>query len=97
MNTIEHKSTLPKEIYEVGTCIQNILVNTGKALQDGWQPSQDLPVILSSAFVGLIAAIEGCQNIPEEFSTLPLASSMAIILPVAAGVDEMLTTLKNKK
>jgi hypothetical protein len=90
----EIKLQTPKEITEVGECVRAILIATATALKDGWQPGQDIPVILASAFSGLMSAIEGCQNIPEEFSEAPVAATLGAIIPMSEGVEQMIKSLK---
>ena len=85
---------VPKEINEVGECLKGIMIAAGNALKDGFQPGQDIPVILASAFAGLMTAIADCQKIPEEFTTLPVAASLGVLLPVSQGIEEMIRNLK---
>lgn len=94
METKKLEIEVPKEINEVGECIKAILIASATALKDGFQPGQDIPVILASAFGGLMTAIGDCQKIPEEFTTLPVGASLGILLPVAQGVEEMIKTFR---
>ena len=96
MNTIDYTLKASKDSHEIGLAIKNCLVITAQQLKDGWQVGTDLPAILAGAFTGLISAIDGVQNVSGEFGEAPVISSIAVLAPVAEGVDEILKILKEK-
>lgn len=55
-----------KEAHELGEGIQKFVKAARQALADGWQPGQDLPVILSSALSDLAPALQGAEKIAAE-------------------------------
>ena len=55
-----------KEAHELGEGLQKFVSSTRQALADGWQPGQDLPVVLASALEHLIPAIQGAEKIGAE-------------------------------
>lgn len=95
MDVIKREYDFPKEITEVGDAIKSILEATALALKDGWQPGQDLPAILSAAFTGMVVAVGGIQNIPEEFKGQPLMASLGALIPIAQGIDSLIQSKKS--
>lgn len=85
---------VPKEIYEVGLCVSNMLQATGVALKDGWQAGQDIPVILTGALSGLMTAIEGCQKVLTEAKIVPFKFAQGITIPVLDGAEKLMIDLK---
>lgn len=94
MEMKEIKVSVPKEITEVGECLGDMLRTIGQQLKDGWKSSEDLPPILANSFSGLIKAIEGVQNIPEEFKTEPFLAELGLQIPVQLGAKDMMISLK---
>ena len=48
------------------------------------------PVILASSFSELVKAIEGVQNMPEEWKEGYMKAALALINPIALGIEEVL-------
>ncbi len=96
METIKKEYETPKEITEVGIAIRDVLVATSVALKDGFQVGTDLPVILSSAFAGLVTAISGMQNIGEEAKGAPVMSTIGCLLPIAEGIEALIKSRKSE-
>jgi len=94
MQTIETKLSTPKEVTEVGLALKQILEATAVALGDGFQPGNDIPVIMSSAFGSLVNAISGIQEIGAEVKESPLLSILGAIIPVAEGIEALLKVKK---
>lgn len=63
---IEVKVKVPKETYELEQGIVKFVAACKAALDDGFQPGQDLPMILTAAIATLLPAIDGVQKLPEE-------------------------------
>jgi len=90
METIKVELNCPKEITEVGLAIKQILDTTAIAIKDGFQPGSDIPIIMSSAFGALVTAIGGIQNLPEEFSYMPVMAALGVLIPVAEGIQSLI-------
>jgi hypothetical protein len=94
VETIKREYEHPKEILEIGECIANILVKIGEELNNGWQPANDIPAIISASFTELVKAIDGVNKLPEEFGYSPIKGSLALINPIALGIEKMLESRK---
>lgn len=79
-----------KEIHEIAEALAKIAVATKAALKDGFQAGQDLPVIVTEAFVQLPKAIEGLDKLDDEAKAQPGKFAMGLVLPLAAAVEEIL-------
>lgn len=66
MATIEVTAEVSKEGYELGQGLVKFSDAIVKALKDGWQPGQDLPIVMLSALHDLVPALEGAQLIAKE-------------------------------
>jgi len=85
---------VPKEISEVGEALGAVLKAVGVALEDGFQPGEDIPVIVTSAVANLGVALGGIQNVPREFMEDPTMAILGVINPVALGIKEVVKLLK---
>jgi len=85
---------VPKEVYEIGQCVGNMLSAAGVALKDGWQPGQDIPVILTGALSGLMTAIDGCQKVIAEAKAKPFKLAQGVSIPVLDGAENLFESLK---
>jgi len=81
---------VPKEVDEVMVAIVNILKVTKQALADGWQPGQDLPVILTAAATNLLPAVDGMNKIGDEWKQERAGVLRSTMLGSADIVDAML-------
>lgn len=90
MELKEIKLNVPKEVLDLGLCLKTVLVKMAEQKKDGWSSSEDIPAILLSSIASLMAAVDKCQEIPEDFSSKPYSSSLAILIPVLEGVEELL-------
>lgn len=79
-----------KETLEVGEGLAGMLKDVRQALADGWQPGQDIPVILSSAMARLGTAVDGALKVNDERKASPQAFVNAVMLPVADAVGSFL-------
>ena len=84
----------PKEVYELGLCLEKLMNATAVALKDGFQPGQDVVVILGSVISDLAVAIGGIQELPADFKADPALSAMAIVNPCVRGVKALLESKK---
>ena len=97
MNYLDYKTQYPKETYEVGYALGEMIRAIGAALKDGFQPGQDIPVIITSAIANLASAINGLDELPEEFVQEPVKAAVAIIAPLGDGVQDLLKSLKKEE
>lgn len=89
METIQKTIDLPKEITEIADGTVNILVESYRAFQDGFQASQDLPAILSAAVVNLPTMAGGIENLGEEWKNAKGAFMTAWVLAGIEAYDEI--------
>src|SRR6478752_5205673 len=66
MEKVEVKYMLPKETLELKDGLVKFVAAVKKSLDDGFQPGQDLPAMLTSAMTDLVPAVYGVQKLPEE-------------------------------
>lgn len=66
MDRLDVKVKMPKEAYELEQGIVKFVAACKAALDDGFQPGQDLPVLLTAAIASLMPAIDGVHKLPEE-------------------------------
>lgn len=74
---------------KIGTALKTICVNTKKALADGWQPGQDIPVILVGSMTDLLAAVAVANQLGEDAKD-PLEMAFGILIPLKEGAQELL-------
>lgn len=67
-----------KETHELGQGIRSFVGHVRKALSDGWQPNQDIPVVLQAAFADLVPQIQDAEKISKEPSENKRAFTKAI-------------------
>jgi hypothetical protein len=94
---VEYKTMYPKEVHELGLFVGKILEATGKALEDGFQPGDDLPQIIASPLTELMLAVQGLKELPAEFKEAPVTAAMGIVAPCADGVQKLLKSMANKE
>jgi hypothetical protein len=64
---IEVTSKVSKESYELGQGIVKFASAIKSALSDGWQPGQDIPLILTAAMTDLVPSFQGVDAVGTEF------------------------------
>lgn len=57
-----------KEADELAEGLVATVQHVKKALSDGWQPGQDLPVVLQAVLADLIPAIQGVEKLGAEIT-----------------------------
>lgn len=67
-----------KEALELGQGVAKFLGKVLKALDDGWQPGQDIPVVITAAIGDLVPALDGVTLMADEFKDNPAAFYMAL-------------------
>lgn len=81
MQTVKRELECAKEAVELGEGVSKFVLALKKALEDGWQLDQDLPVIIQSAMADLIPSIEGMEEIGAE-----TANTQAFVNAVYVGL-----------
>jgi hypothetical protein len=66
---------VPKCTYEVEEGIKRFVIAGVTALADGWQPMQDIPVLVTSALHDLHAVAQNVDAVKEELKAYPEAMS----------------------
>ena len=86
------KVDVAKETYELASGIAQFLSSLKEAVSDGWDTSEDLPVMLEAAIKNLFPAMEGITGIPEEFKSDPAAvykaMSVGLVDVIIASIAE---------
>lgn len=81
---------LSKEAYELSKGLADLVVAIKACVADGWQPGQDIPVIISEVIGKLVPALAGTEKLPEEFKVDPYASSLAIAIPLIEMIGKLI-------
>jgi len=68
-----------KEAYELGSGAARFIKAVKDALADGWETGQDLPLVVSALFAEM-AAIEGVDQLDDEYKEDPAAFAKAVML-----------------
>lgn len=79
-----------KEAYELSTGVKNCILSIRKALKDGWQPGQDMPVIFQAVIADLVPAVQGIDSLSLESKEDLSAFIKAFSLPVQDLAAELL-------
>lgn len=90
--TLEVTVKVAKEAHELGEGITAFVRTVRQALADGWQPGQDLPVILISSVADLIPGFDGADKIREERESDPEAFAAAVALFASTLFAEVTAT-----
>jgi len=85
-----------KEALEMGEGISSFIKATRLALSDGWQVGTDLPVVLSSALMTLIPAIEGMEKLKSEFEGNKEAFANSIYVGLTPIIFQFINDKKEK-
>lgn len=90
---VEKTVQVPKETMELVQGMVNMTLAAKKALADGWQPGSDIPMIAMSAFNELLVAVQGLDQLDDEFKSAP--GKLALVLGLA--VDQLVGELTKKE
>lgn len=92
MNTLEVPVKVTKEAYELGQGLAKFLKATKQALADGWQPGQDLPVLMAAAVTELVPALQGVEQLDDEAKADKQAFTMALVVSLGDAVSPWLAS-----
>ena len=81
---------LSKESYELSKGVADLINAIKTAVEDGWQPGKDIPVIMTEVIARLVPALAGVEKIVEEFKLEPVDSSLAISIPLVQVISSFL-------
>jgi len=87
MATIDVQVTVSKETHELGIGMSSFVGSVKQALADGWQPGQDLPVIITSAVTDLVPSIQGVDQMDDEAKENPIAFANAIAVSLSKAAE----------
>lgn len=71
-----------KEAYELSVGLKKFVLDVKQALSDGWQPGQDLPVVMQAAVMDLVPAVQGLESLGAEQKEDLEAFVTALSLPM---------------
>ena len=83
MEKINVELELPKEAYELFDGTYKIVEIIKTALDDGWQPTEDLPAIVTQSIMELPKMITGLDQLPKEFKDDPAMFIKAGLISVS--------------
>lgn len=83
MPSIEVPVSVSKEAHDIGSGLFKIQKAAKEALSDGWQPGQDLPIILTTAMSEMLEMLSGIDKVPGEWSEDNAAFMKAFMIPLA--------------
>jgi hypothetical protein len=86
VETVKIEVEVPKEAHELAKGIMKIIQASRVALADGFQPTQDLPVLLVEAVKELPAALGGVDKLGDEFA----ADKGKMLVALSLAIDEVL-------
>lgn len=90
MQDVKHEMALPKEAYELGMAMRQIMIEYKKAKADGWQAGMDIPQIIIGSMHHMMSALEGLDKLDDEFKGNPMGASLGITIPILDGVGELI-------
>lgn len=93
MAVVKEEFEVSKESRELGKGMNAFIAKTRLALADGWQPGQDLPLIMSAAIADLVPAVQGVELVAGELEE----NRKAFLMAHAASGVELLDSFLPKK
>ena len=77
MDYVKKEIELPKETCELADGIAKLVVAIKEAMADGWDTTQDVPALITTALAVLPGAIDGFDKIDDELKADKAAFAMA--------------------
>ena len=96
METKILESETPKEITEVGECVERILINTAVELKN-WSKWTSVPKILKRSFAEFLVAAKGASQVVTEAKERPMLATLGVLTPVCKGVDTLLMSMEKEQ
>lgn len=72
-----------KESYELAKALYEIVKVSKKALSDGWQPGEDIPMILTQSLSHLLPAVDGMDKVSAEYMEDKAAFLRSMMIPMS--------------
>lgn len=94
MALLDVNQKVSKEAYELADGVKKTILDIKKALEDGWQPGQDLPAVLSAVMVDLVPAVQGIDKMSVEMTEDTEAFVTAFLLPFKSLAFELIAKKK---
>lgn len=66
MPKVKVEVEVSKEAHELAVGSKKVILGIKEALKDGWQPGQDLPVVLNAVLMDLVPAVQGVEKLGDE-------------------------------
>lgn len=82
---------VPEAVDAFGEKLKNFCLALDKAIEDGWQMGQDLPVLMSAAITELVPAISQVKAAGEDLKAYPYESGKCLALHLADVVKAFAT------
>lgn len=82
MEKVKVELEVAKETYELGVGVRKFVGVLRQALKDGFQPGQDLPVVLVSAVADLVPSVQGVEKVGGEVVGDVEAFADALYIPL---------------
>lgn len=80
MEKIKVEMEVPKEAHELFKGLFKIVLAIKVALEDGWNPAEDMPTIVTQSLIELGPMVQGCDKLPHEFKNDPAGFIKAAII-----------------
>lgn len=87
---MEVTQKVTKEAYELGEGCKKTVLAIYKALKDGWQPGQDMPIVFQTIMADLVPAVQGIEKLTEEQKEDQEAFFTSFMLPAKSLAFELL-------
>lgn len=92
MELVKREVELTKEVDELMQGLAKIVLASKQALNDGFQPGQDLPAILVASVAELPEMVSGLDQLDDEFKAHP----DKVLKAVAMGASDIVGALLKK-
>lgn len=89
MSVLKVEQEVLKESYELGEGLAKLVLAVKKALEDGFQPGQDLPVFVTAALTELPKMVDGLDKMGDEAKD-PVLMAKSLSLPLFDMVQGLL-------
>lgn len=70
---------VPDAGFKLASGLGNFGAAVRKALADGWDMGQDLPVVVTAAIADLLPSIQGIDQLDDEAKADPMGMGLAVI------------------
>lgn len=96
MAKLKVEQEVSKEAYELSSGLKKAIEDVQKALADGWQPGQDLPVMLQALMMDIVPAVQGVDKMGAEMVEDTEAFVTAFLLPFKSLAFDLIAKKKEQ-